>query len=109
MTKMPVEYFNYYTLLEPYATGYYQTGQPEKARSLLNTLIKKYQENLTYYKGLSLSEQNHLSIDIVTDIERYRSLLYIMKDEKDMELYESSRKTFNQYNEMFKRFEREAE
>ncbi len=109
MTKMPVEYFNYYTLLEPYATGYYQTGQPEKARSLLNTLIKKYQENLTYYKGLSLSEQNHLSIDIVTDIERYRSLLYIMKDEKDMELYESSRKTFNQYNEMFKRFEREDE
>lgn len=109
MAKMPVEYYNYYTLLEPFATGYYQLGEKDKARQLLQQLIKKYQENLTYYKGLTVNEQNGISIDIVTDIERYRSLLLIMKDNGDEGLYNTSKTTFNTFNKMFERFKRENE
>lgn len=109
MAKMPVDYYNYYTLLEPFATGYYQLGEKDKARQLLQQLIKKYQENLTYYKGLTVNEQNGISIDIVTDIERYRSLLLIMKDNGDEGLYNSSKTTFNTFNKMFERFKRENE
>ncbi|WP_417350846.1 protein O-mannosyl-transferase family [Flavobacterium alkalisoli] len=109
MTKMPVEYFNYYTLLEPYATAYYKLGEKEKAQDLLKKLIAKYQENLTFYKGLNASEQNHIVVDIITDIERYRSLLLIMKDEGDLNLYNKEKPVFNKYNNMFERFDRDNE
>lgn len=109
MTKMPVDYFEYYTLLEPFATGYYQLGEQEKARDLLNKLIKKYQENLTYMKGLTASEQNNMAVDIVTDIERYRSLLIIMEENGDDASYNKAKVEFNKYNKMYERFGRENE
>lgn len=109
MTKMPVDYYGYYTLLEPYAAGYYEIGKDEKARALLIKLIGKYQDNLTFYSGLSPRDQNPLRIDIVTDIERYRSLLYIMKDNGDTELYNTEKAKFNAINKKFERYGRENE
>lgn len=109
MEKMPVDYYGYYTLLEPYATGYYRLGEKEKARKLLDELIKKYQEQLTFYKGLSPDERNDLAMEAIGSIERYRSLLWIMKDENDLEHYDKARRTFNTYNAYFKDFERDNE
>ncbi|AXG73413.1 DUF2723 domain-containing protein [Flavobacterium arcticum] len=109
MEKMPLEYYGYYTLLEPFATGYYKTGNKEKARTMLATLIKKYQESLTFYKGLKISQQDAHHIDIITDIERYRSLLWIMKEQGDTALYNKEKPAFNKYNEMFKRYQRDSE
>ncbi|WP_159799620.1 DUF2723 domain-containing protein [Flavobacterium sp. MK4S-17] len=109
MEKMPVEYFGYYTLLEPYASAYYELGEQAKARQLLDKLIKKYQENLTFYKGLKYSGQDAVHIDIVTNIERYRSLLLIMKDNGDTEYYNKAKQQFNTYNKMFERYKRENE
>ena len=57
MQKMPVEYYEYYTLLEPFATGYYELGQKQQARQLLDKLIKKYQENLIFYRGLAIDDR----------------------------------------------------
>lgn len=107
MAKMPVEYYNYYTLLEPFAAGYYEIGQKEQARQLLDKLIRKYQENLTYYSGLKAASQNASHIDIITDIERYRSLLLIMEEHGDSEYYNAARSKFNEYNKMFSRFKRD--
>ncbi|QYJ69364.1 glycosyltransferase family 117 protein [Flavobacterium litorale] len=109
MEKMPLEYYGYYTLLEPFATGYYKTGSKEQARKLLTDLIQKYQENLTFYKGLKISQQDIHHVDIITDIERYRSLLLIMKEEGDTELYEKEKPAFNRFNQMFKRYQRDNE
>lgn len=108
MAKMPVEYYGYYTLVEPFAAGYYELGENAKARDLLNKLVKKYQENLDYYKSLNIERQNDLNVEIITDIERYRSLLLIMQ-ERDPQYYEASKKIFNQYNQKFARFKRDAE
>ncbi|TRW26524.1 DUF2723 domain-containing protein [Flavobacterium zepuense] len=109
MAKMPLEYFGYYTLLEPYAAGYYELGEKEKARQLLNKMIKKYQEELTFFKGMSLNDQNSVRVDIATNIERYRSLLYIMKENNDTESYNAARKAFNEYNQKMGRHKRENE
>ncbi|MGC1633163.1 MAG: DUF2723 domain-containing protein, partial [Gelidibacter sp.] len=73
MEKMPVDYFGYYTLLEPYISGYYELGSIEKARKLYKEVTKKYQESLTYYSGLPVETQTRYLDEIVTDIERYRS------------------------------------
>lgn len=109
MAKMPVDYYGYYTLLEPFASGYYELGEKEKARQLISQLIKKYQEELTYFSGLSKSGQNNVRIDIITDIERYRSLLLIMKENNDTGAYNKARTEFNNYNQKFKQYGRENE
>ncbi|MEY2693160.1 MAG: hypothetical protein RIT03_1551 [Bacteroidota bacterium] len=109
MTKMPVELFGYYSLVDPFAGGYYAVGDTTKARKLLDQLMTKYKENLSYYKGLSASEQNDIAIDIVTDIERYRALLLVMKDRGDLAYYNQNKSTFNTYNSFFKRFGRDNE
>ncbi len=109
MNKMPVDLFGYYSLVDPFAGGYYAVGEKEKARKLLDQLMTKYKENLSFYKGLSASEQNNIAIDIVTDIERYRGLLEVMKDRGDLAYYKQNKTTFNTYNSFFKRFGRDNE
>ena len=109
MTKMPLEFYGYYSLLDPFAGGYYEIGEKEKARQLLEKLMTKYKENLTFYHGLKASEQSNLVIDIITDIERYRGLLEVMKDRGDTEFYNKNRLIFNSYNKMFERFGRDNE
>ena len=109
MNKMPLEYFGYYSLLEPFANGYYKIDEKAKAQQLLEKLIVKYQENLNYYGKLKSSEQNSISTPIIIDIERYRSLLQVMKDNEDMEFYNKNKITFNTYIKMFERFGRDKE
>lgn len=107
--KMPIDYYGYYTMVEPFAAGYYDVGEKEKARALLQKLILKYQDNLNYHTGTKASEQNDRIVDIVTNIERYRSLLLVMKEKEDIDFYEKNKKTFNNYNQRFERFNRKNE
>ncbi len=109
MAKMPVDYFGYYTLLEPFAAGYYEVGEKAKARALLEKLVVKYRENLDYYKTFKPSQQNNIAVEIVTDIERYRGLLHVMEDRGDTEFYNKHKATFNSYVKIFGRFERDIE
>ena len=109
MTKMPVDKFDYYSLVDPFAKGYYEVGEKAKAQQLLTQLIKKYTENLDYYSQLSAIEQVDIATEIITDIERYRGLLEIMKESNDLAFYNKSKKTFNTYISVFERFGREKE
>jgi hypothetical protein len=109
MTKMPLNYYGYYSLLDPFAAGYYKVGEKEKARNLLEQLMPKYKENLKYYSNLKPTEQSYIMIDIITDIERYRGLLEVMKEQGDMQFYKKNALIFNSYNQMFERFGRENE
>ena len=109
MTNMPLDKFGYYSMVEPFARGYYEVGENAKARELLDKLTAKYKENLNYYGTLSSTDQTDLAIDIITDIERYRSLLQVMKESGDVKFYNKNRPPFNTYIKMFSRFEREKE
>ncbi len=109
MTKMPVDKFEYYSLVDPFAKGYYEVGEKTKAQQLLAQLIKKYTENLDYYRQLSASDQIDIATEIITDIERYRGLLDIMKESDDTVFYNQSKKTFNTYISIFERFGRKKE
>jgi hypothetical protein len=109
MTKMPIDYFEYYTLVEPFAQGYYEIGKKDKARAILKNLITKYQEELTFFSGLKSNEQIKMATDIVTDIERYRGLLEIMQISDDLEFYNQEKVKFNNFNKMFAHFKRKSE
>lgn len=109
LTKMPLDKFGFYSLVEPFADGYYKVAETQKAQKLLDALVIKYQENLNYYSYLDASEQSNLAIPIITDIERYRSLLQVMKVNNDAAFYEKHKKVFNTYVNVFERFGREKE
>ena len=80
LEKMPIEYFGFYSLVEPYISTYYKLGLFEKGDSLYKQLEKKYNQSLDYYSKLGLTENSHFSIytftdQIITDTERFRTLV----------------------------------
>ena len=109
MDKMPLEKFGYYSLVESFADGYYKVGEKAKAEDLLKKLIEKYKENLNYYATLTPGDQTDLAMDIITDIERYRSLLHVINTNNDKGFYNSQKTIFNTYVNVFERFGREKE
>lgn len=109
LSKMPLDYYGYYLTVEPFATGYYQIGEKQKARDLISKLMNKYKEELLYYSTFNSADQSFMATDIVTAIERYRSLLEVMKKQGDIEFYNKSRGDFNSYNNRFQRFGRDKE
>ncbi|MBP6039772.1 MAG: DUF2723 domain-containing protein [Flavobacterium sp.] len=109
MSKMPIAYFEYYSMVDPFAMGYYEVGKKEKARKILSELIVKYQESLTYFSNYKIAEQYYYASDIVSDIEQYRGLLEIAKNAKDMPFYEKEKVKFNNFNKRFAVFNRKME
>jgi hypothetical protein len=102
MEKMPVDVFGYYTLLEPYISAYYEVNAADKARKLFKDVSKKYQENLSYYSSLSLSNQRRMFEEIYTDIERYRGLVdVIIINDHDEEFIKTEMETFNNTLRLF--------
>ena len=83
--------------------------QLEKASKLLTELSAKYQEQLKYFSNYKPSELGTVAMEVVTNIERYRSLLEVMKKSNDLEFYNENRKIFNMYNHLFKLFDRDDE
>ncbi len=108
MTNMPVEYFGFYTLLEPYISGYYEVGNKEKAQQLFKDVANKYQENLSYYSGLKVENQERLFEDIYTDIQRYKGLVDVLV-EYDIDFAETEGDIFNNYLKLFRHFYGEDE
>ncbi len=104
MEKMPVDHFNYYSLLEPFISSYYEIGAIEKGRKLFKEVSKKYQEELTYYSQCEIDTQQRYISEIVTDIQRYRSLVDILVVYNDEELALEETKKFNDYLKLFSHF-----
>ena len=109
MEKMPVDIFEYYTLLEPFISGYYEVGEQAKARELWQQVAGKYQEKLDYWSTLSLERQYQYAQDIITDIERYRSLVDLLIINQDQEIIPEKAREFNSYLRKFNQFYGEDE
>ncbi|TVZ25792.1 putative membrane protein YfcA [Gillisia sp. Hel_I_86] len=109
MEKMPVDYYGYYTLLEPYINGYFEVGEPEKAKELWTKIAEKYQENLKYYSGWDEERQYNFADDIITDMERYRSLIDLLFRNGEQEFARKKAEEFNNYLKLFPRFYDDSE
>ena len=73
--KMPLDYFGYYSLLVPFVDGYYRINDVKVAQDLSKKIGYKYFDRLEYFNSLSAERQYELGEEIVTEIERYRSLI----------------------------------
>ena len=109
MEKMPVKYFEYYSLLEPFVLGYYEVDKPEKARELYEKVSEKYQENLLYYSGMKVKRQYAIADEIISDMERYRGLVDIIIVYDDEAFAKEEASKFNDYLKLFRHFYNENE
>jgi hypothetical protein len=75
MEKMPLDYFGFYSLLVPFVDGYYRVNEIEKANTLTSQIAQKYAERLSYFNSLEADLQYGLGEEIITEIERYRTLI----------------------------------
>jgi len=104
MEHMPVEYYQYYTLLEPFVSGYFEVGSDAKAIELYDKIAKKYQERLVYYSGLDFTLQRRYIETIYMDIERYRSVLGTLLYSKNDSILKSRADAFNAHLKLFSHF-----
>ncbi len=104
MKNIPVEYFGYYTMVEPFVDGYYKVGETSKAREVFGQLKKVYQERLSYYAGASLDEQYDKIDGIIADMEAYRRNIDVLIGNDDREMAEKETLIFNEYIDKFNHF-----
>ena len=109
MEKMPVDKFEFYSLLEPFVLGYYDIDKPEKAREVYQDVVKQYQEHLMYYSGLKLHRQEVIADEIFSDMGRYRSLIDILVVMDKEEYARKEADKFNGYLKLFRYFYSEDE
>lgn len=100
MKNMPIDYFEYYTTVEPFAEGYYKIGKKEEARKILNQLIKKYQEKLTFFNSQSEKQKAFYVNEINRELRLYYLLLLLAEDNNDTEYYNTEIVKFKNYNKM---------
>jgi len=109
MDNMPVEYFEYYSLLEPYVAGYYEVGNKKKAKALFQQVSKKYQEKLEYYSQIKTRRQYDFASEIVSNMEQYRNLVDVLVRNEEEGYARAEAKTFNDYLRKFRHFYSEDE
>ncbi|AWH73392.1 hypothetical protein DCS32_04220 [Dokdonia sp. Dokd-P16] len=101
MEKMPVDIFEFYTLVEPYITGYYEIGETQRAQEIWKEVAAKYQEQLTYFSKVDEELQYKYYEEILTNIEKYRSLVDLLIINDDRELFEKEATVFDNYMRTF--------
>ena len=117
--KLPIEYFGYYSLSEPYINSYYKIGEKEKSRNLFKKIEEKYYEQINYYSNSMILNPDKFNLEIhaeniFTYNERLRGLLenqinigeekfvseFIIKYMKSTEIFKDLYGEYDFYNYM---------
>ena len=105
--KMPIDFFEYYSLSEPYILSYYKIGEDKKAQNLYKTIEAKYLDQIKYY-SISMREYEDIfdlsefAENIFTYTERYRGLIENQIKLGNYDFVKPSIKSFVDYTEIFK-------
>jgi len=94
MEKMPLDYFGYYSLLVPFVDIYYRLESLQSAQQLAKKVAIKYSDELEYFDSLTSGEQLMMGEEIITQIERYRTLMEAILIHEDRELLKSELDNF---------------
>ena len=99
--NMPVDFYGYYFLYDPYITAYFQVDQPEKALILWKKVVSKHQQNLEYYSNWDLERQYKNTDPIISNLQQYHSLIELLFLYGDEELASQKTEAFNRYLNLF--------
>lgn len=84
--KMPLDKFGYYSLLVPFIDNYYKISEFKSAQKLVKQISNKYSDRLNYFSSLKTDFQYGMGEEIVTEIERYRTLIEAILVNEDLEI-----------------------
>jgi len=103
LEKLPIEYFDHYSLSLEYPEMYYKLGDVKKARSSAEMLIRLFRDNLIWYSTFSQEDFNIIFEDFdLTFRYLYKGVLdQIMEHDKDEEYIKSVQKEFNDTVDLF--------
>lgn len=101
--KMPIEYFDHYSLSLEYPEFYYKLGEQKKARDAAEMLIRLFRDNLIWYSTFSQEDFNLIFEDFdLTFRYLYRGVVdQIVEFDDDPEYIKSIQKEFNDTVELF--------
>ena len=88
LEKMPIDKFGYYSLLIPFIDNYYKISEINSAQQLILHVSEKYFDRLNYFSSLKTDFQYGMGEEIVTEIERYRTLIEVIIANEDKEILE---------------------
>ena len=107
MEKMPVNLFEYYSLLDPFVWNYYAIGADEKARKVFEQTTEVHREYLNYYAALEVSSQISNLEEIYSKMNQYESLVLFVNAFDNAEYYQTIRAQFmsdvGQFQGLFER------
>ncbi len=104
MEHMPVEHFEYYSLLEPYILGYYELGKNDKARQVYEDVAQKHQEFIIHFNTVKVKRQYGMADEIISRIEQYRNLVEVVIYGDDETYAREESDKFNAYLKWFPHF-----
>ena len=105
--KMPIDFFEYYSLSEPYISSYHKIGKIDKAQNLYKKIEEKYLDQIKYY-SISMKEYGEIfdigefAENIFTYTERYRGLIEDQINLGNYTFVIPSIEYFINYTEIFK-------
>jgi hypothetical protein len=92
--KMPIEKYGYYRLVIGHIESYYKIDKPEKARKIVEFLINNFQENITYYSGVSSEQLSKDFSDLEGTLDLYRYIVATVQEYDTEEYTEELKKEF---------------
>ena len=100
-SKMPIDYYGYYSLWTPFVKGYYEINRDDKAQEIVKKLSFKYSDRLNYYSSLEIFNQYNVGEEIISDIERFRNLIETIKASGEKDILSEQIKSFISGSEKF--------
>lgn len=74
MENLPIEYYESYMTVEPFAELYYELGEKAKAKDIILQLANKYEEQLKFYAGMKPNEQADYGYEIIENLQSLQRL-----------------------------------
>ena len=59
----------------PFVDAYYKLGESQSAQKLASRISFKYRDELEYFSSLTVNEQYMMGENVITEIERYRTMV----------------------------------
>jgi hypothetical protein len=107
MEKMPVDLFEYYSLLDPFVWNYYAIDKVEKARKVFEQTTKIHREYLEYYASLDITNQIGNLEEIYSKMNQYEGLVLFVYAYDEPAYYMETRNRFmedvGQFQALFER------
>ena len=100
-SKMPIDYYGYYSLWTPLVKSYYDIGKSEKVKEIVQKLSFKYSDRLSYFSSLEIFNQYDVGEEIISDIERFRNLIETIQESGEREILTDQIKSFISSSEQF--------